>query len=238
MFSDKKLGLRQCDAARVVRVARWRMFKDQLPFSYAPMDWALGKDWNPDELGNDQLGDCGPAAAVNWLNFMADACGFEKRFTKDDALDLYRRLGYDGTPATDNGVVLLDMLREWYLNGVGGVKLDGFFAVGWMAEEHLSTAVSLCGPLIVGATLTISCQSTDTWTDEQGLDTREWGGHAFVYHAHSPGLGTSKTWGTAVYQTAGFRGKRWNECYLPICRALLPPTGLDFDRLISLAEQF
>jgi len=235
MFANKRLGMLPPDHVKVSKVAKLSF--DPM-FSSTPRDWHLKRPWDDDQLMNDQLGDCGPAAAVNWLKLMAQVCGrADLRFTVDDALDAYRKLGWDGTPATDNGVRLLDLMRLWYTDGIGGMRIDGFYFVGFLDEDHLATAVELCGPLIVGASLPIACQSTDTWDDSVSTDTREWGGHAFLYFANSPGMGTCKTWGQAVYQTPGFISRRWNECYLPICQQLQPKTGLDWEGMVEMAEK-
>lgn len=239
MWSRFKLGLRPPNPARYARVKAFH--PSLLPIdpleSTTPRDWAKGCPWDDDVLDNDVLGDCGPAAAVNWLKLMALVCGRDRLlFTVDDALEAYRRLGYDGTPATDNGVVLLDLMELWQSEGIGGFKLDCFFRIDHLDPVHLATAVAVGGPLIVGATLSETCLTTDTWGDACAQDTRIAGGHAILYMSDSPGGGNAKSWGCAVFNTASFRIRRWDEAYLPVCRDLCPP-GVDVERLITLAGQ-
>lgn len=238
MFGHLKLGLRDPDPARVRRVKL--LSPDVLPVdplvSRVPRDWALGRAWDGDVLGNDQLGNCGPAAVVNWLKMTAAACGRNDLvFTRQHALDAYEAMGYDGTADTDGGVVLLDLMEYWKREGVGGVRIDCFFSVGFADLAHLATAVYLA-PLVVGATLTRACQDTATWDAAAAADERPWGGHAYLYHADSPGGGSGKSWGSPVFTTPEFRARRWNEAYLPVCREL-NPSGADLDRLIKIAGQ-
>jgi len=235
MRSLPKLGLRAHDPVRVGKVAKFSA--NLLPvdplMSRTPVDWSLGRVWDGDILDNDVLGNCGPAAVVHWLRLMALTCGrTDLHFTNQDVLDLYTAMGYDGTPESDNGVVLLDLMEYMQRVGVRGFTFDCFFRVGFGDPEHLATAVYVA-PLIIGATLTTACQSTDTWDSTAALDTHEWGGHAYLYHSDSPGGGNGASWGAPVFTTPAFRARRWDEAYLPICRALMP--GRDVSRLVTLS---
>jgi hypothetical protein len=237
MFSHLKLGLRPHDPERVGRVVK--LAPNLLPvdplLSSTPTDWAAGRVWDGDVLDNDVLGNCGPAAVVHWLRLMALAAErTDLVFTNQDVLDLYTAMGYNGTPESDTGVILLDLMEYMQRVGVRGVRFDCFFSVGHADPEHLATAVYVA-PLIVGATLTRACQSTSTWDATSANDPKEWGGHAYLYHSDSPGGGNGASWGSVVWTTPAFRARRWNECYLPICRELMPGRGVS--RLISLAGQ-
>ena len=236
MFAAYKLGLRPHDPDRVARVRLAGNLLDVDPLlSSTPTDWALGRAWDGDCLDNDVLGNCGPAAVVHWLRLMALACGRDDlRFDVQDVRELYAALGYDGTPESDTGVVLLDLMHHMQRVGVRGVKFDCFFRVGFGDMVHLATAVYVA-PLIVGATLPTLCQLTNTWDRNVGGGTAIWGDHAYLYHSDSPGGGNGASWGAPVFTTPDFRARRWNECYLPICRELMP--GRDVERLITLAGQ-
>jgi hypothetical protein len=238
MFTNCKLGLKPHDPSKVRQVVKllpYRLGLDPL-MSKTPTDWALGREWDGDVLDNDVLGNCGPVAVVNLLNMMAVACGqYSLRFTVQDVLDLYTAFGYDGTPETDNGVVLLDLLHYMQKVGIRGFRFDCFFRVGFADAEHLATAVAI-SPLIVGASLTVACQTTDTWGTGVAYDAHKWGDHAYLIHAWSPGGANGKSWGAPVFTTPEFQTAKWNECYLPICRQLMPK-HVDVDRLISLAGQ-
>jgi hypothetical protein len=236
MFSSCKLGLKPHDQKRVdahVKLTPANAGLDPL-VSRTPRDWALGRAWDDDVLANDILGDCGPAACVNWLKMMAAQTRADLSFTAGDAQMAYRAMGWDGTPATDNGVVLMDLLQWWTENEIGGVKLDCFFVIGYLDPLHLATAMQIA-PLIVGAELTTACQNSDTWDAKAASVPDVWGGHAYLYHADSPGGGSGKSWGLPVYTSPAFRAARWRECYLPICQELMTP-GTDVLRLLNIAK--
>jgi hypothetical protein len=237
MFTNFKLGLKPHDPAKVQRVKLLpsRLGRDPL-MSKTPTDWALGRAWDGDVLDNDLYSNCGPAAVVNLLNMMAVACGqYSLRFTVQDVMNIYKALGYAGTPETDNGVVLLELMQYMQRVGIRGFKFDCFFRVGFADAEHLATAVAI-SPLIVGASLTVACQSTDTWGENVAGDPKPWGDHAYLVHSWSAGGANGKSWGKTVYSEPAFQLAKWNECYLPVCRRLMPK-HVDVERLISLAGQ-
>ena len=223
MFRGCRLGLKEHDPDRIGQHVRLVPEDVDGFISRTPADWALGKPWDDDDLGNREIGNCGPAALVNWYKLMSLAAGrpdLAARFTTEDAKAFYRACGWDGTDVGDEGVVLLDMMCEAMRTPIQGVKLDGFFAIGFADDAHLATAVTLA-PLIVGESLTQDCKTTDRWTEETAQG-RLWGGHAVLYVSDSPGGGNCKTWGRPVFQDQGFRFARWNEAYLPICFELMP----------------
>lgn len=237
MFADCRLGLKDHDPKRVGQHVRLTPGDVDPLISRCPKDWAQGRIWDGDDLRNKQIGLCGPAAAVNWIKMMAAACGRDDiQPTADDAEDFYRGpMGWDGTEANDEGVVLLDMMFQWMIHPIAGIKLDGFYVVSHLDAEHLATGVTLA-PLVVGTSLTRACQSTDQW-DAEAADPRNriWGNHAILYFSDSPGGGNGKTWGRWAWNTPEFRLLRWREAYLPVCRELMP--HVDIDRLLAVARQ-
>jgi hypothetical protein len=239
MFSHCKLGLKPRDPWRVsgVRPLHTLVASDPL-IAEVPRDWAQGRPWDDDVLGNsppDDLGDCGPAACVNALKLISDVAGLGRTFTKADALAAYEAMGWDGTPATDNGVVLLDLLEHWQDNGIGGIRLDCFFRVGFDDPAHLATALAMGGPLIAGFTLPNACQTTDQWDAAAAADTSVWGGHAVMVHAFSPGLIRVKSWGKPVDITPEFLAAKCTEMYLPCSEAFRVPGALNYISLLQLA---
>jgi hypothetical protein len=235
MFNHCKLGLQPHDPVRVdrhVKLTPANAPVDPL-VSTTPVDWAQGMEWDNDALLNTQLGICGPAMWVNWLKMMAARTRPKAVFDSGDAFRAYQAMGYDGTPETDNGVVLLDFLQWCTENYVGGFKLDCFFVIGFADPLHLATACQIA-PLLVGADLTTACQDTVTW-DAKATSGAEWGGHAYLYHANSPGGGNGKSWGEPVFTTPDFQRAKWTECYLPICQELMPE-GTDVLRLLNIAK--
>ena len=229
MFHEKRLGLLPHDPERVSRHVKLTPANAPVDplVSTTPVDWAVGKPWDSDEMLNDQLGICGPDAWVNWLKMMGASA------TVDDAMAIYEAMGYNGTPATDNGVVLMDMLQWLTNNRVAGVTMDCFFIIGFADPLHLATACQIA-PLIVGAKLTTACQNSATW-DASCTDAPAWGPHAFLVHSYSPGGSQGKSWGETVFNTPDFQHAQWTECYLPVCQELMAP-GTDVLRLLNIAK--
>jgi hypothetical protein len=236
MYASRKLGLKPHDPGRVAAVkAIIPDHVSDLLVDRVPKDWALGQPWDNDVLGNDILGDCFPAACVNWLKQMALACGRDRLvFTEQDAELFYKDLGWDGTDAGDNGVVMLDGMEYWTRNPVAGFQLDCFFRIGYADPTHLATALQFA-PLLIGAEVTDACMQSNTW-DSKAADSPAKGGHAFLLLSDSPGGGNVKTWGEAVFNTPDFRAARWRECYLPVCQDFQPPGGPDLLRLLTIAK--
>jgi len=238
MFSHFKTGLRPHDPVRVAAVkALAPVHAQDLLVDRVPKDWAQGLPWDDDDLGNADLGICGPAGAINYLKLVALACGRDKLvFTREDAEALYRALGWAGTAATDNGVVLLDLMEYWVRNPVAGFQLDCFFRIGYQDPTHLATALQF-GPLLIGAELTETCMATDTWDAKAADDPLIRGGHCFLLLSDSPGGGNGKSWGYPVWNTPGFRTKKWREAYLPVCQALTGMPDKDLLRLLAIAKE-
>jgi hypothetical protein len=238
MFGHLKLGLQAHDPARVALVAKLHDFLPSDPLLAAtPRDWQLGLAWDPDCLGNDTWGNCGPAAAVNLLKTLAALLGIQLPLTVDDALKIYRDLGWDGTFQGDKGVVLLDLMNYLLRDGVAGVKFDRFFSVGFGDPVHLASAVAVGGPLLAGLTLPVACQTTDRWDAAVAADKRIWGGHAVEIISWSPGLIRAKSWGKPVDITPDFLAARCNEMYLAVSEKMRVMSALAYDRLLKVAEQ-
>lgn len=234
MFSHLKLGLQEHDP---VRFARTPTLFDVAPsslFAETPRDWQLGQAWDADPRHNDWLGCCGPAAVANWLVLMYKVRGLPLPFDPDAfVLELYKAMGWDGTAATDNGVVLADLLRYCVSAGL----FDGYVRVPVLSRTHVATAMDLGGPLIVGTTLTESCQSAKLWDATTAADTRIWGRHAVLMHAVSPGLDHWTSWGEDIDVTPDYEAARTEEAYLPLSRELHPNLAIDWDRLRAIASE-
>lgn len=235
MFQDCRLGLKEPDQKRIDRHVKLTPADvNEAMISRVPFDWQLGQRWNNDDLGNRSLNNCGPCGVVNWCNLMGKVAGLNvPTYGREEAERIYRRMGYDGTFATDDGVILLDLMYRWMLEEFCGTKILGFFVIGHVEDDHLATANTIA-PTIAAASLTTACKSTDMWNDK-AADGRLWGNHAFLYFSDSPGGGLCKTWGRKAFHTAGFRKRRWIECYLPISPIHMP--HVDIEKAIKIARQ-
>ena len=157
-----------------------------LPTPVYPIDVTHGiSDWGM--LGNDQYGDCVPAA---WSHdrMLADP---RPTITADEVVQLY--LTYDH--GADDGVVIADFLLYLYqqklINGFAPVQLESVDAV--MAQ--------LARGVILGVNLTDDAQqlfsTRQPWTIANGERPDPADGHGIlkVKAASLGGIGTCVTWG-------------------------------------------
>jgi hypothetical protein len=235
MFEGCRLGVKKPDPKRIAAHVKLTPDDIDASISRVPFDWHQGIRWDHPDLGNRDLNLCGPAAVVEWCNLMARVAGLNvPMYGRPEAERIYRRMGWDGTFASDDGVVLLDLMCQWMQEPFCGVMLDGFFVIGHGEDDHVATANTL-SPLIAAASLTKACQTTDLWDGVAADDRwRFWGNHAFLYFADSPGGGTCVSWCKPVRQTDDFRRSSWIEAYLPVCRALQP--HLDLERFTQIGR--
>lgn len=82
-------------------------------------------------LGNDVAGDCVVAGAMHVDMLMSAHTGAMRRYTTDQAIQLYSRLtGYDpATGTNDTGLVMTDFLEFWRTEGIDGQKILGWAKV-------------------------------------------------------------------------------------------------------------
>jgi len=230
MFSNLKLGLRDHDPVRLARTPTLADVSPQL-FAETPRDWQIGRAWDSDQLYNDWLGCCGPAAIVNFFKVVCAALGIPCPYDAATVLNLYRSQGWDGTDATDNGVVLAALMAYLVQSGI----LDAFMRVPFGDRAHFATAHDLGGPIVLGVTLTESCKTTDRWDAKAAADSKIWGKHAVLVFSVSPGLYRVKSWGRVVDVEPEYLEARGNEAYLPLVRDMHPNLAIDWDRLREIA---
>lgn len=230
MFAHLKLGLRDHDPVRLARTPTLADVAPQL-FAETPRDWQLSRAWDGDQLHNDRLGCCGPAAVVNFFQMVCAALGIPCPYDAETVLAWYRSQGWDGTDATDYGVVLTDLMATLVRSGV----LHGFVRVPVLDRAHFATAHDLGGPIIVGMTLTEACQSTDRWNAAVAADPKIWGKHAVLVFSVSPGLYRAKSWGKIVDVEFEFLAARAIEAYLPLVHDMHPNLAINWDRLQEIA---
>lgn len=229
MFSHLKLGLRDHDPVRLAHTPTLADVSGQL-FAETPRDWQLGRAWDDDVLYNDWLGCCGPSAVVNFFKMVCAALGIPCPIGPEMVLELYRSQGWDGTDATDNGVVLASLMSYLVQSGL----LDAFVRVPF-ERSHFATAHDAGGPIIIGLTLTESCKSTNRWDAKAAADSKIWGNHAVLAFSVSPGLYRVKSWGQIVDVEPEYLDARGNEAYLPLVREMHPNLAIDWERLREIA---
>ena len=191
----------------------------QLPYIPAISHWP-----NVSPLGmllNDQLSDCAIAAPLHMEMIWSKENGTGFMATDQQALDGYKKVGgyVPGDPSTDNGCVMLDVLKEWVKNGFGGrPPISAFVQVNPKNHNHVRAASFLFGGLFVGVALPISAQTQTDWdVPPQGPTGNgtpgSWGGHAIAIPGNDyRGLDTI-TWGTRIKQSWNFWDTYVDEAY-------------------------
>jgi hypothetical protein len=180
-------------------------------------------------LGNDQYGDCGPAAVFHDRMLVSKyLAGVDLAADTNAVLDLYKRSGNPNFPRDDNGVVVADMLSEVAKNGIssGGktVECVAYAQVNVQDLDEVHAAIAIFGSLTAGADLH-AAQETQT-SQGQPWDyvsnSPEWGGHAFLCGKYTsettagrPDL-SAISWGMPVGITDKFWAQQVQEAWVII----------------------
>jgi hypothetical protein len=197
-------------------------------------------DWGM--LGNDQVGDCGPAAwqHLRMARSALDA-GQPVQVTTQDTFELYQRVsGWNGRidDPSDQGVVLLDMLNQLRHDG----QLYAFAQVNPRDRRMLAAAHYLFGGLLYGFALPLYIQPRGGRVPPWRLKAHSrddaipgsWGGHA-VCSARMPGHRVV-SWGQVIPCSLGFIDHYCDEAWAIISPEWLgadqrTPAGLDLAAL-------
>jgi hypothetical protein len=178
---------------------------------------------------NNDIGICGIADGGHFLRQMSAIRGLPDPVTHVGLLDAYKAVGgYDGTPASDRGVYMLDMFKHWRSVGICGVKIEGFVSIDPCNPSQLAVAARLFGGVFLGLTLPKSIETQEIWSDDKPASPII-GRHAVWVMSVSSGLLVCNTWGERRPFTLPFHFARCDEAYAAFCPELLPPSGLEFD---------
>jgi hypothetical protein len=135
-----------------------------------------------------------------------------------DILAAYQDVsGYDGSPDTDRGAYVLDVLKLWRKTGIGGRKIDAFVEIDPTDIRMIKTAIYLFGAVYFGIELPKSYEGQKVW-DVPRYGAR-WngrkgsaGGHAVSCHAYGENF-TLVTWGKQQPMTERFAKTYASEAY-------------------------
>jgi hypothetical protein len=169
---------------------------------------------------NDELGDCTCAGLLHMMMVWATQNGLVTSFTDADVKALYRELcGWDGTADTDNGGILLDILKAWRKAPIMGRTLEAYVSVNPKDWRQIQLAHWLFGPLYMGVNLPLSAQKEKIWSSTKDTPGG-WGGHCVVSVGYrngstciKPPLLTLSTWGTTIDATAGWIAEYCDEIW-------------------------
>lgn len=196
------------------------------------------------QMGNDTLGDCTCAAVGHIVQSMTSLTQAAEVVLSDSVIiDFYSKAcGYViGDPYTDQGGVASDVLKYWYLNGIGGHPLAGFASIRPGNRASIRDSVYLFGAAYIGVQLPIAAQSNN-WdispdtplTGDNAVGS--WGGHAIPIVAYGQDSLTCITWGELKKMSWNWFDAYCDEAYAVLSKdwinaAGTAPPGFDFTTL-------
>lgn len=214
-----------------------------LPASPPVADYSIGVK-HLGQMGNDSLGDCTCAAAGHLIQTWTSLTQSEETIVPDAAIiDFYSKsCGYvKGDPNTDQGGVASDVLKYWYLHGLGGHTISGFASIRPGNRASIRDAIYLFGGCYIGVQLPLAAQSGAWDVSPDSPLTGDnapgsWGGHAIPLVAYDQDGLICETWGALkplswpwldAYMDEGYAvlSKDW------ISAAGTAPPGFDFSTL-------
>jgi hypothetical protein len=214
------------------------------PPAPAMRDWTskVRKPWGM--LANDVVGDCTVAGAAHIIQaWTANEGPQEVSFTDAQVIEAYSKItGYNPTdPSTDQGAVLLDVLKYWRKTGISGHKILAFASPEPGNKDHIRAALDLFGGLYIGLDLPVSAQTQRVWSvppcGRRGPGVPGgWGCHCVVAEAYDPQGLTVITWGEKKRMTWGFFQIYCDEAYAVLSEDWLKddhrsPSGFDLAAL-------
>lgn len=197
---------------------------------------------------NDAVGNCTLAAAAHMVQVWTANASTDLVLTDKDVLDAYTLItGYDpARPETDNGAVLLDVLKYWRLNGIGGHKIGAFVEINPRDHDEVRLASFLFGGVYAGFQLPKSCQHQDVWDYDPGAAgsaSGSWGGHCINITGLNRNLlfwdrPRCITWGATKDMTWNFVDRYADEAYAIVSEDWIrnnqkSPSGFDMMALMS-----
>lgn len=242
-MSARKLGARpRTFDPTFPHAATLRMMAGKLPPIPDKLDLLDGM---PDDLGmmnNDRLGCCTAAAAYHAMQVWSHH-GRDVILTEPDQYveRMYREFaGYDGTPATDQGAVEQDVLRQWLQKGApikeGSTTAKpgrSFIKAAMEIDPHNIAAVKRaiydCGGVYIGFEVPgwlMDAEPPDFWENRGHRNLGSVGGHAVSGHAYDDTSVGIISWGRSRYRMSW---DMWadvvQECYALIHPWWIEATG-------------
>lgn len=227
--------------SRTLRLQKY--LTSSFPQPPASVDWTKGKTaWNV--LANDQLGDCTIAGALHQCMVWTLNQNKEITTTDGEAIEYYEKwCGYNPSDqSTDQGGVLLDILKQWKSQTLSGNSINSFAEVTVSDSIEIQQAITLFGGIYVGVDLPLSAQTQiangQIWDVTGGSNGvgGTWGGHCIEVCAYDAKGLTCITWGSLQKMTWGFWNAYVDEAYCIISPEWLnvsnqTPSGLNLAQL-------
>jgi hypothetical protein len=186
--------------------------------------------------GNDQWGDCGPAAVAHalnaWVAYIARLNGqsvpqpLPQQAVTDFYVAVTTAMGAPFDPATganDTGVVVLTMLKVLQSVGIAGYKIGAFVEVDITPGDPLyDWASAAFGGLILGYGLPLAAQAQPNWAFPVPAEltgayaVASWGGHCVFESANNPAAQPGRkveSWGQELDVSDPFDNAYRDEAY-------------------------
>lgn len=198
-------------------------------------------------LGNDTLGDCTAAGAAHLHQIWTAYNGREFNPTLEETIAFYSgSTGYNPADSnSDNGGVMLDVLKYWKANGFAGHTIDAYISVDPKNQAEIKTALYHFGGLYKGLALPKSAQGASVWkvpaygarwSGEPG----SWGGHCVVDAlTYNDKQQQCVTWGTTIESDWTFTSAYCDELFVVLSEDWYGtdktcPTGFNATELLEL----
>jgi hypothetical protein len=190
-------------------------------------------------LANDSLGDCTCADVLHHRMLQASVAhaGSPLAFTDADAINIYRAVGgYDGTPATDNGAVMLDVQNYCKAN----MPVQGFVTLDAGNLDQIKAACYIFGGVDIGLQVPayiMNVPAGGSWSDI-GADATIEGGHAVLACGYGRSGFRVVSWGTTYTANWQFWSQYVDEAYAWVSTDWIKasgvsPAGIDMQALLA-----
>lgn len=201
------------------------------------IDWSYGEDFPM--YANDRVGDCTCAQAGHAILSWTHNSIKQDDITDGQIVAAYSIVtGYNPSdPSSDQGAALLDVLKFWRSDGIGGHRITSFAAIDPYNTQELKAAVAWFGGATIG--LNIPQSALDQFQQNANWDTVSGsivGGHAIRvlgYNNYGPWF---VTWSRRMQMTWEFYMGQCDEAYAVLSDNWLEtsgiaPNALDFAEL-------
>jgi hypothetical protein len=197
-----------------------------IPHSYA---WS-GKVSRWGMMLNNQIGCCAIAGPGHLVEAWNANDGRNVVINDNEVLREYEKVGgYNpNDPSTDQGCVLLDVMRTWQRDGLFGHKVGAFASVS-QSHDMVAASMYLFGGLVIGLALPIAAQNQTIWDAPSAFHRGgiyapgSWGGHCVILLDYDATYLTCITWGAKKKLTWAFLDAYCDERYAAISTDFLGP---------------
>jgi hypothetical protein len=172
-------------------------------------------------LLNDQIGDCAIACPLHQIQTWEFNDGRSFSPTDQMALQGYELVGHynPNDPNSDQGCVLLDVLKTWRSVGFSGHKIGAYMSVT-PTDHHMVTAgVYLFGGLTIGVSLPAAIEGAKEWKAPSRAHRHgqwapgSWGGHCVQIVDFDAHWLYVVTWGEILRMSYAFLDAYCDEIY-------------------------